>query len=290
MDSELARTFLTLVAAGSFSAAAERLNVTQSTVSARIQSLESQLGTSLFVRHKAGAVLTGAGRQFQRHAATLVRAVEQAHREVGVARGFRATLTVGARFGLWEQFMLSWMVYMRQGHHDISIRSEVGFEEQLMLGLVEGRLDLAVMYTPQSRPGLMVEHLFEDELIMVTTAPGADPTPGPDHVHIDWGPEYYQRHQASFPDFEGAALTFNIGWLGLQHILARGGSGFFPSRLVAPHIETGRLTSPPGAPRFALPAYAVYPREDEYGVVAPALAMLRSTAGRSRLQGRMRTG
>jgi DNA-binding transcriptional LysR family regulator len=226
VDTELARTFLTLVAAGSFSAAAERLHVSQSTVSARIQSLEGQLGISLFVRHKAGAVLTVAGRQFQRHAATLVRAVEQARQEVGVARGFRAALTAGGRFGLWEQFMLGWLTRMRATHGDISVRSEVGFEEELMLGLVEGRLDLAVMYTPQSRPGLTVEPQIEDELVLATTDPEAAAMPGPGHVHIDWGPDFFERHEASFPDFGSPALSFNIGWLGLQHILAEGGSGY----------------------------------------------------------------
>ncbi|MGH6903755.1 MAG: LysR family transcriptional regulator, partial [Geminicoccaceae bacterium] len=55
METELARTFLTVVAAGNFISAAERLHVTQSTVSARIHTLEEQLGSSLFVRNKAGA-------------------------------------------------------------------------------------------------------------------------------------------------------------------------------------------------------------------------------------------
>ena len=78
MDTELARTFLTVVATGNFVSAAERLHVTQSTVSARIHALEEQLGCTLFVRNKAGTTLTPAGRQFQKHASTLVRTVEQA--------------------------------------------------------------------------------------------------------------------------------------------------------------------------------------------------------------------
>ena len=60
METELARTFLTVVAAGNFVSAADRLHVTQSTVSARIHTLEEQLGCSLFVRNKAG---TGSPRQ-----------------------------------------------------------------------------------------------------------------------------------------------------------------------------------------------------------------------------------
>ena len=61
MDTELARTFLTVVTAGNFIAAAERLHVSQSTVSTRIQTLEEQLGCTLFVRNKAGATLTLGG-------------------------------------------------------------------------------------------------------------------------------------------------------------------------------------------------------------------------------------
>ena len=61
MDTELARTFLTVVTAGNFITAAERLHVSQSTVSTRIHTLEEQLGCTLFVRNKAGTTLTPAG-------------------------------------------------------------------------------------------------------------------------------------------------------------------------------------------------------------------------------------
>ena len=99
MDTELARTFLTVVETGNFINAAERLHVSQSTVSTRIHTLEEQLGCSLFVRNKAGTTLTSAGRQFQRHASTLVRTVEQARHDVGIPKGFSGTLTIGGRRG-----------------------------------------------------------------------------------------------------------------------------------------------------------------------------------------------
>jgi LysR family transcriptional regulator, flagellar master operon regulator len=163
LDTELARTFLTVVAAGNFVSAADRLHVTQSTVSARIHTLEDQLGCTLFVRNKAGTTLTPAGRQFQKHASALVRTVEQARHDVGVPRGFRGALTVGGRFGLWEQLLLKWLPLMLKLAPDIAVRAEIGLEADLMQGLVEGRLDIGVMYTPQSRPGLKVELLFRGE-------------------------------------------------------------------------------------------------------------------------------
>ena len=90
MDIELARTFLAIVAAGSFVRAAERLNVSQTTVSARIRSLEEQLRRPLFVRNKAGASLTPAGESFLRHAPSLVQLWERARHEVAVPQGRRA--------------------------------------------------------------------------------------------------------------------------------------------------------------------------------------------------------
>ena len=63
MDIELARTFLAIVSTGSFVRASDRLHVSQTTVSARIRSLEDQLRRPLFVRNKAGATLTPAGEQ-----------------------------------------------------------------------------------------------------------------------------------------------------------------------------------------------------------------------------------
>src|ERR1700755_1928448 len=104
MDTELARTFLTVISAGNFITAADRLHVSQSTVSARIHTLETQLGCTLFVRNKAGHTLPPAGRQFQRHASTLVRTIEQARHDIGIPKGFSGTLVVGGRFGLWEAY------------------------------------------------------------------------------------------------------------------------------------------------------------------------------------------
>jgi LysR family transcriptional regulator, flagellar master operon regulator len=106
---------------------------------------------------------------------------------------------------------------------------------------------------------LKVEPLLEDRLVFVTTHAGDGPEPGDGYVYVDWGPEFYARHNAMFPDFAAPAITVNIGWLGLQHIVVNGGSGFFPYRLIHEFVESGRLTIPSGSAEFVLPAYVVYP-------------------------------
>jgi DNA-binding transcriptional LysR family regulator len=274
MDTELARTFLTVVTTGNFISAADRLHVSQSTVSTRIHTLEEQLGCTLFVRNKAGTTLTSAGRQFQRHAATLVRTIEQARHDIGIPEGFSGTLIVGGRIGLWEEFLLQWLQMMQEARPEVSIRAESGLEPELMQGLIEGRMDIGVMYTPQSRPGLKVEQLFEEKLILVSTNPDSKPEPETGYVYVDWGPEFYARHSTCFPKFSGPSLTANVGWLGLQHVLENGGSGYFPKRIVQPHLGTKRLNVIADAPEFSMPAYVVYPLEYDHDLIGIALELM----------------
>lgn len=278
LDTEQARTFLAVVAAGNFVSAAERLHVTQSTVSTRIRTLETLLGCRLFVRNKGGTTLTAAGRHFQKHASTLVRTVEQARHDVGTAKGFRAAVTIGARMGLWEQFLIRQLPALLARAADLSVRAEIGVEADLMEGLVEGRLHIAVMYTPESRPGLKVEFLFNDRLVLVSTRRKRRAELDGSYVYIDWGPEFLARHSTTFPEFFGSALTAGIGWLGLQHVLENGGSGYFPVRLVRPHLQDGRLTAVPGAPEFTIAAYVVYPADVDLDLVGTALDLIRTAA------------
>lgn len=278
MDTELAKTFLAVVASGSFIEAAERLHVTQSTVSSRIQRLEEQLGATLFVRNKSGTTLTAAGRLFQRHATILTRTVEQARHDIGAVRRFRSTLTIAGRHGLWENLLLRWLPVFTKLAPDVAVRAFIGFEADLMEALIEGRADIGLMYTPQSRPGLVVERLLEERLVMVSTHPQPSNEPGPDYVYIDWGSEFFAQHSLAFPDFPGAGLTFNIGWLGLEHILYCGGSGYFPLRLLREHESAGRVHRVPDAPEFSIPAYVCFPSRLDAEHIKLALDTIRQIA------------
>jgi DNA-binding transcriptional LysR family regulator len=248
-----------VIASGSFVEAAQRLHVTQSTVSTRIQRLEETLGAELFVRNKSGTTLTPAGQQFQKHAALLTRTVEQARQEIGIISGFRATLTIGGRFGLWEDLLLRWLPVFAALAPDVAVRALIGFEEHLMETLIDGRADIGVMYTPHARPGLVIEPLLEEELVMASSRPDANAEPASDYIFVDWGAEFFAQHSLAYPNFSGAGLSVNNGWLGLQRLLANGGTGYFPQRMLRQHELAGKLRRVPGAAEFRLPAYLCYP-------------------------------
>lgn len=262
MNIDLARTFLEIVETGNFNKAAERLSVTQSTVSMRIKALEDELGRPLFVRSKSGTALTAAGLQFRRYATNMVRIWEQARQELALPPGFRTVLTVGGQFSLWDRLLAQWIPWMRTAMPDVALKAEVGTSDGLMRQLTEGLLDLGVMYSPSARPGLHIEKLLEERLILVSTRRRAVSEWDDDYVLVDWGPEFRAAHSQAFPDLKTPAVSVGLGALGLQHILAYGGTGYFPMRVARSYLASGRLFEVTGAPEFRRPAYLVY-AEDE---------------------------
>ncbi len=281
MDIDQARTFLAITAHGSFLEAAKHLHLTQSTVSARILRLEDELGTRLFVRNRAGASLTPAGRRFLDYAKRLVLTAEQARADVGLPQRYRASLRIGGRIALWEGFLPQWVGWMRKRAADVVIRSEIGFEEDLMRRLIEGSLDVGLMYTPSHAPDLVVEPLFDETLVLVSTRKD-DTGPGEDYIYVEWGPGFYAQHAQSYPALEGPGQIVNIGWLGIQLALANGGSCFLPARMAASFIAEGRLHRVAGSPEYTQSVYMVFPRTSENPVLAQALAGLRELAAAER--------
>jgi len=158
---ELAKTFLEVVSTGSFMRAVERLNIGQTTVSARIRALEAQVGRPLFVRNKSGASLTPAGEQFLRYAPTVVQLWQRARYQVAVPPRGRAVLTIGSEISLWQTVLLDWVKWMRRHANDIALRVQVDVPADLISHVASGVVDVEIMYTPQFRPGLTIDLVAE---------------------------------------------------------------------------------------------------------------------------------
>jgi DNA-binding transcriptional LysR family regulator len=265
VDINLIHTFLEVVETGNFIRTAERLNVTQSTVSMRVKALEDELGRALFNRGKSGAALTPAGQQFRRHAELMLRLWQQARHEVGLPQRFRAALVVGGQFSLWDRLLLRFLPWMRVQAPDVMLHAEVGQSPELMMQVAGGVIDIGVMYHPQPRRGLVIDKLLEERLILATTDAAAaqgglvNGQPPASYVFVDWGPDFKRSHGEAFPDVEAPAVAVGLGSLGLSYILSNGGAGYFPKRIVRGLLAEGRLHEVAGAPRFGRPAFMVYP-------------------------------
>ena len=195
--------------------------------------------------------------------------------QVAVPPGRRAVLTVGSEMSLWQPLLLDWVRWMRRSLPDIALRVHVDVPQDLINQVASGLVDVAIMYAPQHRPGLKIDLLMEEKLVLVTTNPEARLLDGSDYVYMDWGPDFVLHHGMNFPDI-APDLTFDLGPLALGYLLAAGGSGYFRLSVVRPLIDAGRLHLVPETPQFSYPAYAVQSANADEAVVGPAVAGLHS--------------
>lgn len=278
MDIQLARTFLTVIADGNFGSAALSLFITQSAVSLRIKRLEELLGQKLFERSKSGVVLTPAGAKFERYAISMVRIWEETRYQVSVPDGFGQRLVIGGQYSLLPKLVMRWLGRLETELPETAFRLEAGMPERLMRLLIEGTLDIAVMYMPQLRPGLVVEELIEEELVLVTADIDGEGSLSDSYLFIDWGPEFTAHHGSAFPELPIPRVTFAIGTLGIDYMIREKRAGYLPARAVREHLDRGTLALVANAPTFKYPCYVVYNADLDEDLLATALGELKELA------------
>lgn len=257
MNLEELRTFLEVVETGSLVAAAKRLNVTPSTVTARMNALEQEIGQKLLHRNKSGADLTSPGFKFHRYAELMVQLWRQARSEVSLPKGFACVCNIGLEFDLWQGPGRRFLEHVRSNCPDVALALWPGEQRMLDRWLSIGLVDMAFCYAPQAGERYVSRVLFDDELVMVSGAPREEPRFDDSYVYVDHGDAFRRQHAAAFPwDMTAALVVASSDWA-LDHILRNGGSGYLPRRHVAGLMAAGRLYEVPNAPAFSRRVYVV---------------------------------
>jgi DNA-binding transcriptional LysR family regulator len=246
-----------------------------------VQALEGELGRKLFVRNKAGARLTAAGHEFLPYAAQLVQVWERARQQVALRPGREGVLSLGGEFSLWSALLLNWLVTLRRSRPAVALRTDVDSAERLLDRVQSGSLDIAILYTPQQRPGVETSLVVEEELIAVSTSPRARKLASDDYVFVDWGPDFVAQHEAHFPGLGDAGLCVGLGPLALRYILLEGGTGYFRMRAVQRYLERGKLHRVRSAPTFSHSVYAAHSARADAALIEWARKGLVEAAGRS---------
>lgn len=155
------RYFVTVAAEGSLTRAAERLHLTQPSLSRQIRQLERDVSAALFERSAGGTSLTPAGAALHRHALLLLRLADAAPdmARSAVART-REVVHLGVPPGMAEDWLLEVLAAVEaQVPHAALTLTEANSTEQLRM-LREGDLDLGLVR--ENPPGkLRAERLFD---------------------------------------------------------------------------------------------------------------------------------
>lgn len=167
MDYTLLRAFHAVALEGSFSAAAHKLNVSQSTLSTQVKNLEARFGVELFYRHARGAALTDAGSQLlattQRMFANERDAYELLSSMGGLCTGHLAISAVGPH--QLSEILLRFN--MRYPHLNISVT--FGNSSQAQQELLSYNSDVAILGSMASHPELHALEYSRPSIVLVVS-------------------------------------------------------------------------------------------------------------------------
>lgn len=257
MQIELLDTFLDLIETRNFNRTAERLGITQSTVSSRIRSLETLLDKQLFIRGKSGTEPTVAGIRFEDHARAVKLRWLDARREIQSVGKFDQLIRIGIQFELYERVLEGWLEWVRTTLPKLAIYVEIDYSNQMILDLTTGSLDLAVLYSPQYLPDMHYEQIAEENFVMVSTRGVAfDAVTPADYIRANYSAFFNRAHKQMLPELENVPVSTGNGGAVAYLLRSRGGTAFVTETVAMKLRQEGVAQLVADAPKISHPIYS----------------------------------
>jgi molybdate transport repressor ModE-like protein len=168
LDVRRMRVLREVAAQGSFSAAAEALNFTQSAISQHVAALERESGTKLVERGSRGVRLTEAGRALVAHADAIVARIECAEEELAALAGLRGgRLRLACFQSAGATLVPRAVAEFHRRHPDVELSMIEAEPDAAGTALKAGEIDLALVYDFEALPGMLngeleLTHLVDD--------------------------------------------------------------------------------------------------------------------------------
>jgi LysR family cyn operon transcriptional activator len=164
------RYFLAVAEVGSFSRAADRLGISQPTLSQQMRDLEAALRVSLFQRRGKRILLTSAGLIFQEHARAILRQFESFLQELSSQpQQLRGALHLGVVPILNVPLVPHLLGLFAAKHPGITIIVDEISSTEIETALEEGRMDVGLGFVTRYSPNLRYERLCTDEFALVVS-------------------------------------------------------------------------------------------------------------------------
>lgn len=265
-------TYLAIVDSGNLVRAAEKLHVSQSTVTTRLQSLERDVGAQLVTRHKSGIELTEAGRRFRHHAEVMVELWGQATQDVALPDSVDVVASIGCNSDLWPGPGRQLFDTIRTEYPTAALTVLPGDQAEIERLLRGGLIDIGLTYEVAIQHNQTIRSLPTEQLVLVSDRPDSPMKFDPKYIYVEGGEEFRRRHAAAYSDAGTARLSFGRAEWALDELLENGGSAYLPKRLISEHLATGCLFLVADAPEFTRNAYVVLSeRATEWEWLAPLL-------------------
>lgn len=162
------RYFVALADCLSFTRAAERMHVTQSTLSHQIRQLEGELGQPLCDRIGKRVVLTEAGETFLGYASKALREVDHGMSDLmRAADELSGEVRIGATGTFNMGFVPECLALFLRKNPTVKVSVEELAAAAIGQKLIEGQLDVGIAYQPEDPERLWFEPLYTEEMVLV---------------------------------------------------------------------------------------------------------------------------
>src|SRR5713101_1537270 len=165
------RTFKTVADLNSFSLAAQRLKLSQPSISYQVKELEEALGVPLLDRLGKRVQLTEAGTLLYGYARRMLDVLDEATIAIEEMRGIqRGNLRVGASTTVGIYLLPAALGAFKKLHPGLVISLEIGLRARVQEQVLRNELDLAVVGPASKDPELAIIPFISDELVVVAPA------------------------------------------------------------------------------------------------------------------------
>ncbi|MFM2261786.1 MAG: HTH-type transcriptional regulator CynR, partial [Pseudomonadota bacterium] len=172
MDLKQLEYFVRVAELGSFTRAAQALNVAQPALSRQVRLLEVELRQNLLVRNGRGATPTQAGQLLLEHGRGILHQVERAREELGRVRtGLTGRVALGLPPSVARVLTVPLTRAFRSKMPEAQLSISEGLSSAMQENLQNGRLDIAVLYNPSQVTGIEHTPFVQEALWLVQPRP-----------------------------------------------------------------------------------------------------------------------
>ncbi len=256
MNAEAISTFLDLMETRSFNRTAERLGLTQSTVSARILALETGLKAKLFTRSRSGTVPTAAGLRFQDFAETMNRQWNAAKRATQIGANSTFAMRIGIQTDLAASHIGEWVSQIRQEFPDAALNIELDYSSQMCRDILAGDMDCAILFTPRYALDLHFELIGTSRYRLVSSYCKELSGLAADRFYnANYAPVFARSQADALPENMVGPVTIgqNIAVCGLLQTL--GGAAYVLAQSAGELVASGSFAFVIDAPEIEQPVY-----------------------------------
>ena len=246
--------FIEIAATENVSRAAERLAISQPSLSQAILRIEHEIGEAVFIRHKRGMTLTPAGKELLIHARGLIETWNTIRtKSVASMQEVRGRYVIGCHPSVALYSLSGFLPNALKKHPQLEIQLTHDLSRRITEGVISSRIDVGIVVNPVRHPDLIIQKIADDEVTFWQSQKRAKETSASKTEVLICDPDLSQS-QALLKNLKGVPFEFTrtltSGSLEVVADLTASGTGvgILPTRVAG--LARVPLVRVKGAPVF----------------------------------------